>query len=198
MSKKKKKKSKKNKLVKRQATATNKINSDGELVSVVLKHGKKREELWVDQFADEDELSDKITDWMVERHVSDIVVHDQRMTAQEELEEMLWNQAIFVEIVQSIADCAEGITEWKEFDVDILDDIAYEATTHVNYIKFIFERIVEGFSPMAFCELANAEDRPEDFFEDMNNPVNAGLNKIKDIVFGNTREERMKVIDLKR
>src|SRR5438552_2304919 len=46
---------------------------------------------------------------------------------------------------------------------------------------------------MQFCELANAEDRPEAFTSDPTGltPVNDGLNRIKDAIYGNTRADRM-------
>ncbi len=113
---------------------------------------------------------------------------------------MVEKHFILMDVIQMLAAEVEGLERWQDFEKFLVADIAEIVGIHHSYVEGIFKKISRSFTPMVFCELARAEDRPVAFASDPTclTPMNDGINRIKDAIYGNTRADRMVCIDLRR
>jgi hypothetical protein len=175
----------------KKAKATVLVNAEGDAVCVRLKCGKRSATFHQREYQDQHDLATAVAQWLHQHRANGLVPKQRRMTGEELLAESLENGFILTEIIMALAAEAEGLEKWDGFPTECLADIAEIVPVHVSYVEGIFHKISRAFTPMVFCELAAAEDRPEDFASDP-----TFLTPMND--YGNTRADRMVSIDLRK
>jgi hypothetical protein len=110
----------------------------------------------------------------------------------EKLRQCFLDNLAFNSAVTCLADAAKRCESWEQ----VKASMAANEPEGAQVAMTMLERIKDKLTVVEFCELANDKDDQQRWVESGGKePLNAGLDKIKDIYCGKTRAERMIVID---
>jgi len=165
------------------------VDDRGVVAFIDATAGKRTKRFYRREYRDGKTMAKSLSAWMKEQGVTLVTSQARLLTGEELLAEMIGQQIAFACMIASIADEAQGLETWDDFGADVLPELARTEDIDLGYVELLFSKIKQTFTPAKFCELAETEDDPQ-----CSSPMNDGLEKIKDAVFGNTRADRMRSI----
>lgn len=160
------------------------VDNRDQVAFIEVKVGKKTKRFYRREYSDGETMTTSISAWIKGQGVTSLTSQKRVLTFKELLEEAIGQQMTFASLIATIADEAEGLETWDDFDTDVLPDLAFIEDVHLGYVESVFSKIKRAFTPTKFCELAKTEDDPQYYSFDQNKSKNGGFGKIKDAVFG--------------
>ena len=171
------------------------VDERGEVAFIDAKVGKRTKRFHRREYPDGQTMAKSLSAWMKGQGVTSVASQTRVLTGEELMAELIDQQMSFAYLIETIADEAQGLETWDDFDTDVLTDLTLTEAIHLGYVALVFSKIKQEFTPAKFCELAETEDDPQYVsFDPNNSPMNYGFDRIKDAVFDNTRADRMRSI----